>query len=79
MKDACSAVVVFYYGYFFSHRVDQLFAINEELSEFRYRKKSFLARANEDGSWSRVANGDDLPNNCLATGHCVRIVWSARI
>jgi hypothetical protein len=42
-----------------------------------YRKKSFLARANEDGSWSRVANNNKLPSDCAVTGHCVGIVWAS--
>lgn len=44
-----------------------------------YRKKSFLARANKDGSWRRVANDNKLPSDCPATGHCIGIVWSALI
>jgi hypothetical protein len=42
-----------------------------------YRKKSFLARANKNGSWNRVANGNELPSDCPATGHCIGIIWSA--
>ena len=41
-----------------------------------YRKKSFLARANDDGTWERVANGNKLPDHCGVTGHCVGVVWS---
>jgi transcriptional regulator with XRE-family HTH domain len=43
-----------------------------------YRKKSFLARA-RDGSWHRVANDNELPSDCPATGHCIGIVWSALV
>lgn len=50
-----------------------------EIHVVNYRKKSFLARANKDGSWSRVANGNKLPSDCPATGHCIGIVWSALV
>ncbi len=52
---------------------------NAEIHVVRYRKRSFLARAIQDGSWSRVANGDKLPGGCPATGHCIGIVWSALV
>jgi transcriptional regulator with XRE-family HTH domain len=53
-----------------------------EAAEFhvvRYRKKSFLARAEKDGGWSRVANGNELPADCPVTGHCVGIIWSSLV
>ncbi len=47
-----------------------------EIHVVRYRKKCFLARANEEGGWSRVADGNELPGDCPVTGHCVGVVWS---
>ena len=42
-------------------------------------KKLFLARANEDGGWNRVANGKKTPSNYSVRGHCIGIVWSALV
>jgi transcriptional regulator with XRE-family HTH domain len=50
-----------------------------EIHVVRHRNKHFLARANQDGSWARVANDNQLPSHCPATGHCIGIVWSALI
>ena len=50
-----------------------------EIHVVSYRKKHFLARAKKDGGWIRVANGDTLPSDCPASGHCIGIVWSPLI
>jgi len=42
----------------------------------RHRGKSFLARRNNDGTWTRVADGSILPKESQVTGHCVAILWS---
>jgi transcriptional regulator with XRE-family HTH domain len=47
-----------------------------EIQVVRHRRKHFLARAKKDGGWSRVANGDTLPSDCPASGHCIGIVWA---
>ncbi len=47
-----------------------------EIHVVSFRKKLYLARANEDGSWIRAANGNKLPGDCPATGHCIGILWS---
>ncbi|MCA9125191.1 MAG: helix-turn-helix transcriptional regulator [Planctomycetaceae bacterium] len=59
--------------------ISQLQRDEAEIHVVSYRKKSFLARANKDGSWSRVANDNNLPGDCPITGHCIGIVWSALI
>lgn len=48
-----------------------------EFSVVRYRKKSFLARLQPDGSWERAAYGDSLPGTCPVIGHAVGIVWAS--
>ena len=48
-----------------------------EISVVAYRKRLFLARAAEDGSWERVAKGKQLPPDCPIKGHCLGIVWSS--
>ncbi len=50
-----------------------------EIHVVRYRRKSFLARKGERGDWIRVANGQALPSDSPATGHCVGIVWSSLV
>ena len=57
--------------------ISQVSSEDAEIQVVRYRKKSFLARANKDGSLSRVADGNRLPGDCPVTGHCVGIVWSS--
>jgi transcriptional regulator with XRE-family HTH domain len=57
--------------------ISQVQSEDARIHVIRYRKKSYLARANKDGSWSRVANGNRLPSDCPVTGHCVGIVWSS--
>lgn len=54
-------------------------SVNEdaEIQVVRHRKKSTLARAAKNGTWSRVANGEILPSGSLVTGHCIGIVWSS--
>ncbi len=47
-----------------------------EIHVVSFRKKLFLARANEDGSWTRVANKSNLPSTCPTAGHCIGILWS---
>ena len=48
-----------------------------EIHVVSYRNKCFLARANPQGSWNRVAKGEkELPSRCPAIGHCLGIVWS---
>lgn len=44
-----------------------------------YRKKYFLARAGEAGGWRRVADGNELPDDCPSVGHCLGIVWAALV
>ena len=48
-----------------------------EISVVRHRRKSFLARPNDDGTWSRVADGSRRPSDCEIAGHCLGIVWSS--
>lgn len=47
-----------------------------EIHVVSFRKKLFLARANADGGWTRVANRKHLPSDCPTAGHCVGILWS---
>lgn len=56
--------------------ISQQSSSTAEIHVVRFRKKSFLARVNRNGSWTRVANGDVLPKDAPVTGHCVGIVWS---
>jgi len=56
--------------------ISQVSNDDAEIHVVRYRKKCFLARANEEGGWSRVADGNKLPGDCPVTGHCVGVVWS---
>ena len=57
--------------------ISQVESEEAEIQVVRYRKKCFLARANDDGSWTRVATGKPLDADCPVTGHCVGIVWSS--
>lgn len=45
-----------------------------EISVVRFKNKLFLARQSGE-SWERVANGQRLPLDCPAVGHCVGLLW----
>ena len=57
--------------------VSQMPSTGAQIHVVRHAKKSFLARADRDGSWRRVADGSLLPSKSLVTGHCVGIVWAS--
>ena len=46
------------------------------ISVVRHKGKSYLARRNSDGTWTRVAEDKPLPEDSQVTGHCVAIIWS---
>jgi hypothetical protein len=50
---------------------------NAEIFVVRHRKKAFLTRKNNNGTWSRVANGVVLPESCPCIGYAVGIIWSS--
>lgn len=54
-----------------SQRVDP----KASIQVVRYRKKLFLARKHDRGTWIRAANGDELSDRCPVVGHAVGIVW----
>ena len=57
--------------------ISQTPSAQAEISVVKHRKKLFLARRNEDGSWERAANGQTLPVGSPIAGCCLGVVWSS--
>ena len=56
--------------------ISQAADVEAEINVVRHRKKLFLARRDDTGTWIRVGNGHELPPECPVFGHCVGVVWS---